>query len=287
MDYYGPEDMRAQYFANMGLAPDGASPLRPPVPTAAAFAADPASSFGAPAAGMAGGIPPQSQAMMGNGVSTFGPQGDAPTQYGQQQGGGSAVAPRQAQQEDNSQRAEQYRQSAMQRMRGHIPEWAAGMAPQASAPMVPSAGAGAAGDVSYAEGPRPDFGGGGGGRQARGQQIQERQMYGDRDRYDPQAVQNIALTQPSSAPPQYDNSRASIQPQYDKGHASVQPQSQRPSPQPFRPMGPKQSPARGPMSASSTMGGNPQNTRPRQPNPAMPPPGQPMRGPRRSTPMGS
>jgi hypothetical protein len=94
--------------------------------------------------------------------------------------------------------------------------------------------------------------------------------------------QNLASVQPqkSWAPATFPGQGA-------KSQASVQPQSQRPSPQPFRPMGPKQSPARSPMSASSSMGGNPQNTRPRQPNPAMPPPGQPMRGPRRSTPMGS
>jgi hypothetical protein len=95
--------------------------------------------------------------------------------------------------------------------------------------------------------------------------------------------QNLASVQPqkSWAPATFPGQGA-------KSQASVQPQSQqRPSPQPSRPMGPNQSPARSPMSASSSMGGNPQNTRPRQPNPAMPPPGQPMRGPRRSTPMGS
>jgi hypothetical protein len=202
MAYYGSQDSMAMYYRNMGLEPDGVTPLAPapsPVPTPM------------PAAGAAG--------------PAFQPQPMA---------------------------------------------GAAGPAFQPQQPMAGVAGGVPAAMVDAAAAPRPDFGG---EMQPRPAQIQERQMYGDRDRYrqDRQHSQNPAFTQPgTSAPPQAGAAGAAG-----------------PLPQPSRPMGPRQSPERGPMSASSTMGGNPQNTRPRQPNPAMPPPGQPMRGPRRSTPMGS
>ena len=275
MAYYGSQDSMAMYYRNMGLEPDGTTPLAPapspvPTPMPAAGAAGPAfqpqlqgnmnyaeqmagalqggDSYQA-AAGMVGaatGVPRpdfggEMQSRPAGRIQERQMYGDRDryTQERQMYGDRDRYDPQAVQNPAFMQQDDIQTYGKQQNL--------ASVQPQKSWAPATFPGQGAGGPSSSMQ-PLP---------QAVDQQSRA---------YRAMDQQNLASVQPSSAPPQ---------------------SQQRPSPQPFRPMGPRQSPERGPMSASSTMGGNPQNTRPRQPNPAMPPPGQPMRGPRRSTPMGS